>query len=82
MQFYIALKYYNIPFQPKKLRDFASQFIAIDKYSKTLPRIDNGQVPNKTTKTIIKITSKMFFTFYLCKIFIIYFFLLEQNSQV
>ena len=48
-----------MPFHPKILSAFASHSKARPKYSNILARIDNGHVPNSTTRTIIIIVSSI-----------------------
>jgi len=50
-----------MPFQPKTFKVFARHLTTVAKKSNILARIDKGQVPNNTTKTIIKIVSIRFF---------------------
>jgi len=48
-----------MPFHPKILSAFASHSRAMLKYSNILARIDNGHVPNSTTRTMIKIVNNI-----------------------
>ena len=50
-----------MPFQPNTFSAFANQSTIVAKNSNILARIDKGQVPNNTTKTIIKIVRIRFF---------------------